>query len=435
MPEQTTAPIAAKPLTGSSPDDAVTVVEAQTVVESKETVLPNAVTPAPTAVPAVIAPAAAPLSAATVQTEADIKESARIGYSEIRTGEKSLQLGESGPEVMQLKKDLNAVAEVLRKQGHNVPGLTDEHLNSQNASFTEKTETAVKALQNWQKQQGLDSKVWESDSQYSNADGVVGLRTMRTIETILGRDTVLSKQDFTMRVNQIEAIVGTGSGYQAKSYDDAWEYVARGRGKKNEDLFEASGKLPSAAKSKGLGHFQTEFQVDVPFISQFNSMVPDAGKTACYRACRTMAAQVGVALPASTANRIQVAASEDRRGGIAEIDRSELQRGLQTIDSELASGRPVIIGTSHSSGRDYNRDGITDHFVLVTGKHKDPEGNVYYTAHDPSTKLSGKGSDQRFYVSEDGNLIKDGNARGFIADRRQEMAMIVPAALDRPYRG
>lgn len=407
-------------------------MEAQTVSEVKETVVPQVVEPTLAAVPSV---ATVTVQDPAKQTEADIKETARVGYSDIRNGEKSLEIGESGPEVMQLKKDLNAVAEVLRAQGHNVPGLTDENFNSQNAQFNEKTQTAVKALQNWQKQQGLDSNVWESAAQYSNADGVVGLRTLRTIETILGRDTVLSKQEFTTRVNQIEAIVGPGSGYQAKSHDDAWEYVARGRGKKNEDLFEASGTLPRAAKEKRYGHFETEYKVDVPFISQFNSIVPDAGKTACYRACRTMAAQIGVGMPASTANRIQVAASEDRRGGIDQLDRSELKRGLETIDSELASGKPVIIGTSHSSGRDYNRDGITDHFVLVTGKHKDAEGNVYYTAHDPSTKSADKGSDQRFYVSADGNLIKDGSARGFIAERRQEMAMIVPAALDRPYRG
>jgi peptidoglycan hydrolase-like protein with peptidoglycan-binding domain len=169
-------------------------------------------------------------------------------------------------------------------------------------------------------------------------------------------------------------------------------------------------------------------QLDVPFYSQFDrNHVAEAGDTACYRACRSMAAAVGVNVPPGTGNnRIEIATGQTGNGRVI-TDQSRTSAGRSYIDSQLAAGKPVTIGVSHKGGTSQNSDGITDHFVLVTGKGTDAQGRAYYTYNDPSTTHADKGVGNRFYVDPGtGNLIHDGaNATGYVADRHTEMAMVV----------
>ncbi len=176
---------------------------------------------------------------------------------------------------------------------------------------------------------------------------------------------------------------------------------------------------------------QTLFHVNVPFISQFDSsQVSGAGSGACYRAAQAMMHKVGVSQPNSTIRRIQIARSEDRFGNINSFDKNASRISVAFIDRELSSGKPVVVGTSHKDSS-YNRDRLTDHYVVFTGKHVDSKGNIFYTAHDPSSKVASEGRDQRFYVSEqkDGSiaLIKNGNiAVGNVLYRKQVVSMVVP---------
>jgi len=373
-------------------------------------------------------------NASTPNEPTTLNTNAAREYDSIRRGGAAIghdTMG--GPAVQQLKTDLNAIAQKFRDQGVVVPGLTDSQaLDATSDGYDAATADAVRALQRWQQSQDLDTSVWDSRSQYSQVDGVVGLRTMRTIDSLLGRPAILSKQEFAEHLAAISAIVGYDSDYQAVSYRDAWNHW---QSEYDGELgMDANGAIPYSGRRYPEKR-ETLYSVDVDFISQFSRRVPGHGRMACFRACQTMAETAGVDMPSSTVDRIQVAAREDQRSGrLTRLSRDGLARGVAAIDGELAAGRPVIIGVSHSGGRDYNRDGMTDHFVLVTGKHIDQNGNTFYTAHDPSTRRIGMGADQRFYVAEDGNLVKEGNsARGPVAARHQEMAMVIPASTA-PYR-
>jgi hypothetical protein len=171
-------------------------------------------------------------------------------------------------------------------------------------------------------------------------------------------------------------------------------------------------------------------QTKAPWISQFDRRVPNAGPTACYRAVATMASQVGVRVPASISDRMQVATGEDRYGRVrAPPERIAAARNY--IDNQLTQGRPVAVGVSHA--RANHNEGITDHFVLVTGKNVDEQGRTYYTFHDPATVNPTKGANpnrNRLYVDPgSGNLVKEGQpAYGYVVDRRYEMSMVVPSA-------
>jgi hypothetical protein len=166
----------------------------------------------------------------------------------------------------------------------------------------------------------------------------------------------------------------------------------------------------------------------VPWFSQFDGAhVPGAGNQACYRACRAMSQAAGVNVPAGTANRIQVATGEDRYGRV-NVDPSKLQEARSYIDRQLDAGRPVTVGVSHAAQCSGNVDGITDHFVLVTGRGQDANG-TYYTYNDPATTDPTQGRNNRFYVDpKSGNLVHEGSlASGYVRDRHTEMSMVVPS--------
>jgi len=105
----------------------------------------------------------------------------------------------------------------------------------------------------------------------------------------------------------------------------------------------------------------------VPYFHQWDAEhVPNAGPTACFRACRAMAAAVGTVIPESTLQRIQVAVGETADGGVV-VDAAGLREALIAISAELSVGRPVVFGVNYKAGST-NRDGITDHFVLCVGR-------------------------------------------------------------------
>lgn len=167
-----------------------------------------------------------------------------------------------------------------------------------------------------------------------------------------------------------------------------------------------------------------------PWISQFDpSKVERAGKTACYRACRAMMKAAGIKQPAGTGNRIQVATGEDRTGRVV-TDRSRTTKAKNYIDQELAAGRPVTVGVSHKAGYGANRDKITDHFVVVTGKGIDKQGRTFYEYQDPGTRHRSAGENQRFHIDQnDGNLVHQGTpGAGLVSKRQTTMSMVVPRA-------
>lgn len=80
---------------------------------------------------------------------------------------------------------------------------------------------------------------------------------------------------------------------------------------------------------------------------------------------------------------VNVTRSEDGNGRIT-VNHDQAMISLDKIDEELESGRPVIAGVSYrkQDGVEYN-EGITDHYVLISGRGRDAAG-PFYTFQDPA---------------------------------------------------
>ncbi|MBZ4412041.1 LysM peptidoglycan-binding domain-containing protein [Myxococcus sp. MISCRS1] len=173
-------------------------------------------------------------------------------------------------------------------------------------------------------------------------------------------------------------------------------------------------------------------QTRTPWISQYDaSQVERAGDKACFRAATAMARQAGANVT-SVDQRIQVATSEGPNG--ITVDRAAAERGRNYIDQQLAAGKPVVVGVNHKTGRNVgNADGITDHFVVITGRGTDAQGRTYYTFNDPATRNQSRGADtnanNRFYVDPNtGNLTRPGPRDGYVVGRQFDVTMVRPNA-------
>ena len=95
-----------------------------------------------------------------------------------------------------------------------------------------------------------------------------------------------------------------------------------------------------------------------------------------------------------------VATFGDRNGRITASARD--LRGLRSaIDRTLEAGLKLVVGVARHDGGNLNRDGITDHWVTIVGRHTDPQsGLLYYEYAESATRTMG-----RFYVDPQTNLL------------------------------
>jgi hypothetical protein len=157
-------------------------------------------------------------------------------------------------------------------------------------------------------------------------------------------------------------------------------------------------------------------KVEVPFFSQYepgHGFTP--GDTSCFKACTAMAKGAGATV-GDLSQSIEVATSDDPRSGKVTVDPAKAKEGTGYIDQELKAGRPVVVGVSHPlSGDDAtvadkvkrNTDHVTDHFVVITGRGTDAQGNTYYSFNDPASKSGADtNTNNRLYLGADGKLSK-----------------------------
>lgn len=146
------------------------------------------------------------------------------------------------------------------------------------------------------------------------------------------------------------------------------------------------------------------FLKHVPWFSQFDAVnVERAGNTACYRACRAMCAAAGVTIPESTEKRIQVALRETEEG--VEVDPVGAAAARAHLFQELNGGRPVVAGVHYKAGS-LNRDGITDHYMVVVGADT-ADGVMVLFALDPGRRIMADAVHNTILTEHpDGSLVR-----------------------------
>lgn len=103
------------------------------------------------------------------------------------------------------------------------------------------------------------------------------------------------------------------------------------------------------------------------WVSQWDPAVDRAGDRACFRACRVICQRLGAPtwdVPEGTVRRFQCAAAP----GVP--DPTETRLAGEWLRQECSAGRGVIVGIDYKASISQNRDGITDHFVVLCEWHE-----------------------------------------------------------------
>ncbi len=112
----------------------------------------------------------------------------------------------------------------------------------------------------------------------------------------------------------------------------------------------------------------------------------------CYEACTTMLSNEGTTTAGRSSEVVMTNTGENGRAGSATAN---TQGGLSVLNKNIENGRPVIVGVDYKSGSP-NADGMTDHFVVVSGKTETlSNGRVTTTSYrffDPRTSHSSYGT-------------------------------------------
>ena len=145
----------------------------------------------------------------------------------------------------------------------------------------------------------------------------------------------------------------------------------------------------------------------VDFVSQFNKRFGSdkEQKKACCKASKATLEDFGIDNPGlnTKSNVIQTA---KENSGVLEITK-DAQAGVDVIDKQLEEGNPVIVGVNHTIGNTYN-EGTTDHFVVITGRDTDDDGNTFYNFYEVGTSDKSKGTSDKNKLT----LQKDGSLTG-----------------------
>jgi hypothetical protein len=134
-------------------------------------------------------------------------------------------------------------------------------------------------------------------------------------------------------------------------------------------------------------------------------------KKECWTATADMVVNSGHSSGGAT--RVYQVAMEDAKTRSRLVyNHDQMKKGLKSILDHLDEGRPIQVGVNYFFGSDLkdgkergnvgNRNGSTDHFILITGMKYDEEGNLYFEFYDPATSNTENGtSGNRLYLEEE----------------------------------
>lgn len=97
----------------------------------------------------------------------------------------------------------------------------------------------------------------------------------------------------------------------------------------------------------------------------------------------------------------------DNESGVYGLPSDSFGHGMTVINKELEAGRPVILGVGYDkypNASSPNLDGVTQHFIVLSGFHTNSDGTRVYDFFDPRTNNRKAGTSGNTLVVKDGVL-------------------------------
>lgn len=85
---------------------------------------------------------------------------------------------------------------------------------------------------------------------------------------------------------------------------------------------------------------------------------------------------------------------------------STANKGVNYIDAQIEEGNPVMVGVNHTQSKGQSDGEAADHFVVITERNTDDDGNVKYNFYEVGTRheKKGKSSKNILKLNSDGSL-------------------------------
>lgn len=163
-----------------------------------------------------------------------------------------------------------------------------------------------------------------------------------------------------------------------------------------DDIIDATHER-GAYKVSGQSLYRIEADQEIPIAYYNTTTKAIRGSQSCLSAAQAMAGAAGTVIDSDASKDIQIIGSS----GITKADKAK--QALNYIDSQLQKGRAVIVGVHYQPGSP-NTDQVTDHYVVITGRSRDGNGNTYYSYNDSATRDRSH-SQSHFIVDGSGKLV------------------------------
>lgn len=151
----------------------------------------------------------------------------------------------------------------------------------------------------------------------------------------------------------------------------------------------------------------------------------------CMEGCKRILANYGINTPGSLLNAIQLL---QRNGNVINTLAANYLDALNEINNHINNGRPIIVGIVYRYGdMTGNIDGLTNHFVVITGRGYDINTNQYYYTYMETGAINpsdGCNTDiNRLYVDPNNPTVNGPtftNPHGFVGNNPYHVTQVRP---------
>jgi|SRR5690554_170710 len=317
--------------------------------------------------------------------------------------------------------DLNYLSPTIQEVTNTTEIVSKDPNQTIDESKLHKTIDAIKKYQKYGAT--TDETILKQDGKVDkNGTTLISMRSMKTVQANYQFEKTNEEIPNVLNKNQFISQARFGPNYVSESSEKKYLNYITGKTDLNDpaNLHTLEQKVIDEVKSK----YSKDSWKDGEFIKTHGLKMKDKSRdtkpnwVCCFDAAKAMLEKTG-ASPNSKQSKIQTYVADIKeetvklKDGKTEVKESlgkgsytkQIELGIKYIDGQLKIGHAVFVGGEKGTLKSYN-ERVTDHFIVIIGKHKDSSG-WYYSYFDPAkSDKSGYSDKNKLYIGENNSSVE-----------------------------